>query len=234
MHRFARIILLASVAWSVAFAATAQEVVDRYVRKGCVATPSIGTSNYPGFQSVMTNNKLALPPGKSIMATGQPVYFYARVFDANCVPVSEAKIDFWHADPEGRYRFATKAALATPDATFSGSGRTTSTNLGEFTFLTVYPGPYEYYITVNKQKILIKRAPHFDIRITHPDLGTFETDLYFDGDRHNPGDDKLKKMNGDSQARVMMHVQPRGGDWNHGVQANIDIFLNKASPWRRF
>lgn len=217
-----------------AFAQVRQDITDRYIDTQCQTTPMIGTGNYPGFVNVMTNNRLALPPGKVLVAEGQPVYFYARVLDANCVPVSEAKVELWHADPQGRYRYATKAMLATPDATFAGSGRTNTTNLGEFMFFTVYPGPYQYYITVNKQKILVKRAPHFNIRISHEDMGTFDTNLYFQGDRHNPEDDKLKKMSADKQAKVMMRVMPRDGDWNHGVQAVIDIVLPKASPWRRF
>lgn len=210
------------------------ELIDRYLPTTCQPTPALGTTNYPGFKSIMSSNKLGMPPGKSVFANGQPVYVFARVFDANCVPAGDAKVELWHADPEGRYRFATKAALATPDAVFAGAGRTTTDNLGEFFFLTVYPGPYEYYIYVNKQKILVRRAPHFNLRISHRDLGTYQTSVYFEGDHRNPTDDKLKKLDASSQALVMMDVGPRYGDWNQGVQAHIDIVLPTKSPWKKY
>lgn len=215
------------------------DLIDRQVRNRCVATPGLGTSNYPGFNSIMTSNKIAIPPGKSQLAEGQPVYFFARVFDINCVPVSEAKVEVWHADPNGRYRFATKAALATPDAVFSGGGRTTTDNLGEFMFVTLYPGPYEYTITregPNGEEIkeLIKRAPHFNVRVSHPDYPTYNTNLFFEGDRHNGTDHLLKKQSADARERLMMEVTPYSGDWNQGVQATFDITLPNKDPWRKF
>lgn len=216
-------------------------VTDRYVKKPCKVTPSVGTSNYPGFKNVMSNNKLAIPPGKAVMARGEVVYFFARVFDRNCVPVSDAKIELWQANPEGRHRYASKDALATPDPTFAGAGRTSSTNLGELTFVTLYPGPYEYtiYKTNDKgEKIpeLIKRAPHFNMTISHPDFKTFSTNLFFFGDSRNATDHILKKMSDESKGRLMMRVTPRSamGDWNEGVQATIDIVLPGKSKFRGF
>ena len=214
---------------------------DRYVHKPCRVTPGVGTSNYPGFKNVMTNNKLALPPGKAVMAPGQPVYFYARVFDSNCVPVTQAHVELWQADPSGRHRYATKAALATPDPTFAGAGRTSTTNLGEFTFMTLYPGPYEYTIYKTREDgtkyaIKIKRAPHFNIKVTHPDLRDFSTNLFFEGDARNAEDHILKQLSDEAKGRLMMKLTPRGkaGDWNTGIQATIDITLPSANKWREF
>lgn len=217
------------------------EVIDRYVMNPCSVTPAVGTSNYPGFSSIMSNNKLALPPGKSIIAPGEPVYFFARVFDRDCVPVSDAKVELWQTNPQGRHLFASKAALATPDPVFAGAGRTSTTNVGEFTFLTLYPGPYEYTIYKtdgqgNKYPVVIKRAPHFNIKITHPNFQPFSTNLFFFGDRRNEEDNVLKKLSDMSKAKLMMHVTPRAGngDWNTGVQASVDIILPGKSPWRSF
>lgn len=215
------------------------ELIDRQVKNRCELTPSLGSSNYPGFSSMMTSNKIAIPPGKSQMAEGQPVYFFARVFDINCVPVSEAKVEVWHANPDGAYRFATDAALATPDPVFAGGGRTTTDNLGEFMFVTVYPGPYEYTITKKDAngktyKELIKRAPHFNVRVTHPDYPSYETNLFFEGDRRNATDHLLKKQSADSRQKLLMGVTPYSADWNSGVQATIDIVLPAKDPWRKF
>jgi protocatechuate 3,4-dioxygenase beta subunit len=217
----------------------ALDVTDRQLKESCQATPSLGTTNYPGFSSIMPSNKLGMPPGKSQWAEGQKLYFYARVFDRNCVPVSEAKVELWHADPNGRHRFATAAALATPDAVFAGGGRTTTDNLGEFLFLTLYPGPYEYTVTrkgANGKTIkeLIKRSPHFNVRVTHPDFPAYGTSLYFRGDRRNGEDHILKKQSGDVKQQVLMDITPYNGDWNNGAQVTFDIILPAQNPWRRF
>lgn len=214
--------------------ATAQ-VVDRYVKRNCGVTPRVGTSNYPGFKNIISSNKPAAPPGKALIPDGQPVYFFARVFDQQCVPVTDAKVELWHTDPQGRYRFATKAALATPDAVFAGAGRTYTDNVGQFTFFTLYPGPYQYYVTKDDgTKVLIKRAPHFNIRITHGDYPTYDTNVYFLGDTRNSEDHKLKGMSAGSRQRLMMDIAPRQGDWNQGIQTTMDIIIPGKSPWKRF
>ena len=233
--------MVATVMIGAAGSACAKDVVDRYVKKPCQITPNVGTSNYPGFNNIMTNNKLAIPPGKSLMAAGEKVYFFARVFDQNCVPVSDAKIELWQANPSGQHRYASKDALATPDPTFAGAGRTSSTNLGEFTFVTLYPGPYQYTIYKTDDKgekipIIIKRAPHFNLTVSHPDYKAFSTNLYFIGDSRNATDHILKDMSEESKARLMMSVAPRSvaGDWNEGIQATIDIVLPGKSKFRGF
>ncbi len=224
-----------------ATASAQSEIMDRYIKPDCKITPAIGTTKYPGYNSIMSSNKIAIPPGKAVLAEGQKVYLFARVFDANCVPVSDAKIELWQANPQGKYQFATKAALATPDPVFAGGGRTYSDNLGEFMFVTLYPGPYEWRerrtgSNGNSYHVTIKRAPHFNIRITHPDFKrAWDTSLYFEGDRRNEEDAKLKNVKAINQPPLMMKVSPRHGeDWNEGVQANIDIILPHTSPWRRF
>ncbi len=216
------------------------EPIDRYLRYDCHITPQISTTNYPGFSNIMSSNKLAFPPGKSILAEGQIVYFFGRVFDQNCVPVTDAKIEFWHANPWGKYRFANKAALATPDPVFSGAGRVYTDNLGEFLFVTIYPGPYQYRLEREDENgmtesILIRRAPHYNLRITHPYYPDFATVLYFANDRRNDNDHRLLKLPANQRQQLMMSITPRfKTDWNFGVQAYIDLFIPGQDGWDRF
>lgn len=200
----------------------------------CSVTPAIATSNYPGFTQVMTSNQLAQPPGKSIPAAGRMVKLSARVLDRNCVPVSEAKVDLWQTNPDGQYRYATRAALATPDAVFAGAGRTTTDNLGRFQFDTLYPGDYSYRITTEGgSRVTIYRAPHLNIKISHPDLRDFQTNLFFEGDSGNPRDHQLRKRSEAQQQKVMMALSPLRISAD-GLEATIDIVLPAASPFRRF
>lgn len=213
----------------------ADPIKDRYLLTPCSPTPSIATSNYPGFSSIPPNSKLALPAGKSIYALGQPVYFYGRVFDANCVPVSEAKIELWQANPDGNYRFATPPALATPDPIFAGAGRATSDNLGQFHFLTLFPGPYSYLVRREDDTFYrVRRAPHFNLRVTHPDLRSFRTNLFFANDHRNPTDHHLKRLSESTQSRVLMSVAPHMGDYRYGIQAFIDIILPDKQHYRKY
>lgn len=209
--------------------------VDRHIYPNCRVTPRLSTNNYPGYSNVVSSNKLALPAGKSISALGQPVYLYGRVFDRNCTPITEAKIDVWHANPQGRFRFATKAALATPDPIFAGSGRATTDNLGQFQFFTVYPGPYSYLVKTGEGgSVRIRRAPHFNLRISHPEYKNFNTSLYFQGDHRNATDNLYKRLSAMNKQAVTMRVTPRADDFNLGVQVFIDIVLPYQSDFRKY
>lgn len=209
--------------------------VDRHILPGCEATPGIRTSHYPGFSNVLTSNQIAQPPGKSLPADGQHVYVFGRVFDRDCVPVSEAKVELWQADPQGRHRYATKAALATPDPVFAGSGRATTDNLGQFRFFTLYPGPYSYWVTgENDQRYRIKRGPHVNLRVSHPDLRRFHTNLFFEGDHRNATDHRYKRLSDEAKQRVLMRVEPYQGDMNRGLQVFIDIVLPRRAPFRKY
>lgn len=233
------LVCVALICFSGISSATAQ-IIDRHIKTACERTPSLGTSNYPGYSTLLSSNNLARPPGKSILAQGQPVYLYGRVFDKDCVPVSEAKVELWHANPEGKYRFASRAALATPDPVFAGGGRTTTDNLGQFQFITLYPGPQRYSYkktddeTGEETFVAVRRAPHFNVRISHPDMPTFNTSLYFSGDHRNKDDSRFRRLSDQKKPLVLMFTEARGGDWNQGVQAFIDITLPRKANFRSY
>tara|TARA_B100001123_G_C15216537_1_gene989465 strand:- start:78 stop:701 length:624 start_codon:yes stop_codon:yes gene_type:complete len=201
---------------------SAQGVTDRYIAPRCEQTPLLSTSDYPGYSRVMSHNRLALPPGKSAPAEGQLVYLYGRVFDRNCVPVSEASVEIWQRDATGAYRFITPSQLATPEPAFSGAGRIRTDNLGQFHFLTLYPG------TVGRL------APQIQVRISHPSLRTFTTRLYFSGDYRNDNDPSLSQMSNTGRELVTMLVMPRQENWQQGIQVYTDIVLPQTVPFRKF
>lgn len=70
-------------------------------------------------------------PGRRIRVSGQ-------VIDGQGQPLSDALLEIWQADDQGRY--AHPADPRSPNAPFRGFGRTITGNDGRFAFDTVKPG----------------------------------------------------------------------------------------------
>ncbi len=211
------------------------EPLDRYIKPNCQPTPAIATSNYPGFSSIPSGNQLVQPAGKAVSYTANPLYVYGRVFDRNCVPVADAKLELWHANAEGRHRYATKAALASEKEVFTGAGRATTDNLGQFQFVTLYPGAYSYRVKRDDDTYYsVYRAPHFNVSVSHQAMRKFRTNLFFAGEPDNARDYRLKRLSDARKPRLTMEVYPVGGALGAGQQVMIDIVLPDAQAFRKY
>lgn len=216
-------------------AAMAQhEPIDRFVKK-CSPTYAMKENNYPGFETIMSNSRLAQPPGKSIPADGQPLYVIGRVFDQQCAPISEAKIELWQANPMGSYTYASKEQLATPNAVFAGAGRTSADNNGQFVFYTLFPGTHSVRVGTDKRgkPIYQERAPHFNLRISHRDFAPRDYTIFFAGDERNASDPYLKKLNADQQHSIEAQMRQTQSTAS-GMQAVIDITVPGRSGFKHF
>ena len=202
--------------------ANAQELKDRYQAE-CAITPADASTSYPGASRISNSNKLAQPTGKAVAAEGQQVYFYGRLFDENCVPLKDAEIELWQANPYGKYRYASMEELATPDPVFAGAGRTYTDNVGEFAFITLFPGGYGNH------------APHVHLRISHPDIRTRTVTVFFAGDNRNDNDPTLKRIRPLLRDRVLAHIEPRAdGNDTEPMQAHIDITVPGKQAYRQY
>lgn len=179
--------------------------------------------DYPGKDGVITSNKLSLPAGKSIYSPGQLVYLSGRVLDAHCVPVSDAIVDIWQTDAEGRTVHASMGERLSPFPTFAGSGRAVTDNLGRFNFVTVFPGPVD------------GRAPFIRVHVTHKDLPGLDTEMFFAHDRRNATDPVYNGLSDPERSMVVAKIWER--DTNNpdkGLAASWDISLHGTNPYRRF
>ena len=79
---------------------------------------------------------------------GVPLSMTLALVDANadCVPVSGARVDLWHCDAEGSYSGFSQPGNDTTGETFCRGIQLTDEN-GQVTFQTVYPGWYQGRIT---------------------------------------------------------------------------------------
>lgn len=97
---------------------------------------------YPGSAKIVRSNNLKRRSGSGFFAKGKKIYVKGRVFDDNCVPVSNATVQIWQADANGVFR----NDVSNPkdeDPHFAGSGEIRTNNLGRFAFITVLPGQTE-------------------------------------------------------------------------------------------
>lgn len=144
----------------------------------------------PQFESDMTvpqiykTNNLRKRTGYGSFAKGEFIIITGIITDSYCVPVKNATVQIWHGDHNGKYksvpndgylndsmmyrrqsdRFEKIIESDMADENFTGSGSTTTDNLGRFTFLSIMPGG-------NK--------PLVNFRVIHKDFNDMKTVMYF-------------------------------------------------------
>lgn len=191
----------------------------------CIATEIELTGDeakYPSGKIKNTSN-LRRKTGIALIAAGDRIYFTGKIVDSHCVPVPEAFIELWHADSVGAYSFKMGDRKTSKDAQFVGTGRTTTNNEGQFSFLTIFPGNYE------------NRAPHINFRITHPDFNEVVGAVFFEYHPANAKDPVLVQYNKANQPPLIAEKRTPGSeermtDRNYFVK----IVIKGRSAFRRF
>ena len=97
--------------------------------------------------------------GKKIMITG-------AVLDANCVPISGAKVSIWQANAKGIFQFNNKQSKYF-DRYFRSSGSIITDNVGNFQFISIYPGKVSNF------------TPYVIFRVEHTNFMPVETKMFF-------------------------------------------------------
>ena len=69
--------------------------------------------------------------------------FGGRVCNLDQLPVADALVELWHADPAGRYPHPSTAESRHVDPAFLGYGRVRTDADGRFDFTSLVPGAYE-------------------------------------------------------------------------------------------
>lgn len=192
---------------------------------GCKLTPTLPQAEnyYPGKGKVEKSNKLIRAAGKAVLAQGERVFFMGKVLDERCMPVEGAHIELWQTNTNGEYKLATKGQIMSPMAAFAGSGTSTTNNLGEFQFDTIFPAPYQ------------SRAPRFHLKISHPDLVPLTTEVFFANDRRNVGDAQLMTLAPDLRDRLMivMHAH-EVSNTPQGLRGYIELVMRGKEKYSQY
>lgn len=183
----------------------------------CVPTHALPPANYPGAELIPPGNNLVMPAGKSVEADGQKLLLTGRVLDNQCLPIKNATIEIWQANPFGRYVLATRADLATPAPTFAGAGRGYTSNMGEFIFTTLFPSAID------------KRAPFIGVKVKAPDMKPFTTQIFFANDGRNASDIVYSKLKSDAARSITVAMQPLNNAG--GYIGTIDIVLPEKAKY---
>ncbi|WP_052401947.1 protocatechuate 3,4-dioxygenase subunit alpha [Muricoccus aerilatus] len=140
-----------------------------------------------------------LPPGERIVLTG-------TLRDGTGALVTDAMVEIWHADPEGRYPDPNGDPTA-----FQGYGRCATDKEGRFRFTTLKPGPVPVGPHAGANAL---QAPHVALAVFARGLLQHVcTRLYFEGEALN-GTDPVLNAVPEARRGTMIAKPAVDGTWN--------------------
>jgi protocatechuate 3,4-dioxygenase beta subunit len=168
----------------------------------CKITPHMEAWHFPK-KPFNTSANLLRKATKVRRAQGEYMLLKGKVLDRNCVPVQNAVIHIWQPDNNGYYedsypkpnRKDTNLAQGV-DPYFGYTGTARTDNLGNFAFLTIFPGS------------LAKNAPHINYIIQHRDFEDLASKIYFFQHPLNDDDPDFKKLSQQEQQTVAARGKP--------------------------
>jgi protocatechuate 3,4-dioxygenase, alpha subunit len=152
-----------------------------------------------GYAEVVTNDLLTED------AAGERIRIEGRVFDGDGQLVSDAMIEIWQADGQGRYAHSADGR-ARPNTRFKGFGRVDTDKEGRYHFTTVKPGAVP---GPNGGM----QAPHINVNVfARGVLNRLFTRIYFDGEAANASDPILKLVPEDARATLIARRTGQGSE----------------------
>lgn len=125
-----------------------------------------------------------------------------RVFDGDGVAVSDAMIELWQADADGRYNSPEDPTAGTADPACHGFGRLPTNADGSCEFETIRPG----CVPALEDRL---QAPHFTVAIfARGLLKQLYTRIYFSGNPANAEDPVLKLVPAERRETLMARPDP--------------------------
>ena len=98
---------------------------------------------------------------------GQRLIISGNVLDTDCNPVSNAIVDVWQTDSDGKYHFEN----------FVLRGKVHANDDGAYVLDTIFPGKYSESGQF--------RPAHLHLKVSSPEGLPLTTQLYFEGDEHH-------------------------------------------------
>jgi protocatechuate 3,4-dioxygenase beta subunit len=183
-----------------------------------LATPAQSAGPfYPMELPLDDDNDLTQVAGRTGVAAGRLTELSGRVLDLNGRAVTDARIEIWQCDANGRYRHPGDRGRAAPDENFQGHGQTRTDSSGRYRFRTIRPVPYP------------GRTPHIHIAVSAPQSAPLVTQLYINGEPRNAGDFLFNRVPADRRHQVQADFLPAGaGLPGVHLQAEFDMVLGGA------
>ena len=137
------------------------------VPETCLAVATADNIEGPFYKRGAPNRSVLVAPGDK----GERLALGGRVMSTSCEPIGDAVIDIWQADARGGYDL---------DG-FRFRGALTTDAQGRWQVRTIIPGRY-----LNGNRY---RPAHLHIKLRAKGYRPLTTQLYFEGDPYNEGDD---------------------------------------------
>lgn len=166
-----------------------------------VPTPSstVGPFLHLGLTENHSITQLAGPN-----TNGEKIFLRFRVLDSEGLPVTDAMIEIWQADAEGRYRHPDDPRAKSCDPALLGFGRAATDDSGCCVFETIKPGQ----VPATDGRL---QAPHISVAIfSRGILLQLQTRVYFAGDAFNEADPVLALV--PQERRKTLLATPEGAD----------------------
>ena len=163
------------------------------------------TSNENGRPSIASNRIRAL--------SGVGICIEGKVLDGDGKPVSDAMLEIWQADANGRLAVPNDRA----NVHFLGFARAATDQDGNYIFETVKPGR-----TNNQDNIL--QAPYINLTVfARGILSQLYTRIYFADEKSNDKDPVLTIIQDPERRATLIAV--RDSDWNGHTKYQFNIHL---------
>lgn len=137
---------------------------------------------YPTQLPLDRDNDLVTVAGRPGIAKGEIANVVGGILDERGRPVSNARVEIWQCDVNGRYRHPWDRREVPLDPNFQGYGHFITGPDGTYRFRTIKPVPYP------------GRAPHIHFAISGPDFEPLITQLYVAGAPENERDGLLNGL----------------------------------------
>lgn len=166
-----------------------------------------------------SDNDLVHIAGHSSTAQGIHTRIVGRILDLNGRPVSEARVEIWQCDADGRYHYVRDGRADQPrDDGFQGYGTTTTDAIGGYQFLTIKPVPYP------------GRTPHIHFAVSGRGFERLVTQMDVAGEPGNESDPVLTGVRDPAaRGRVIVALQSAPEVGPGGLAGAFDIVLGGRS-----
>ena len=141
----------------------------------------------------------------SSKSSGDRIKIEGRVLDGDATPVSDAMIELWQANAEGRYDHPDDSQEKLLDPAFHGFGRAATDEHGRFRFYTIKPGSVP-----GPGSVL--QAPHINLSIfARGLLKRLVTRIYFPDEPMNANDVVLNSVASERRSTLIARKAEREG-----------------------
>jgi protocatechuate 3,4-dioxygenase beta subunit len=137
------------------------------VPETCAAIATADNIEGPFYKRGAPNRSVLVAPGDD----GERLALGGVVMSTTCAPIGGAVLDIWQANAKGDYDLEG----------FRYRGAMTTNAQGRWQLRTIVPGRY-----LNGRRY---RPAHLHVKLRAPGFQPLTTQLYFDGDPYNEGDD---------------------------------------------